>query len=67
MKRISLETYECAGCWWARLVEHGSPVPEGQMPNGSQALYWSGATEQQAIDKAKAFLRNAMLQLESKA
>lgn len=64
MRRVSFETYECDGCWWAKLIEHGRPVPDGHLPNLAQALLWSGATEQKAVDKAKAFLRNAMLQLE---
>lgn len=64
MRRVSFETFEDDGCWWAKLVEHGTPVPEGKLPNLAQRLTWSGATEKQAVDKARAFIRNAMLQLE---
>ncbi len=67
MRRVSFETYAYGGCWWAKLTEHGRPVPDGAMPNLGQALLWSGNTEQQAIDKARSFIRNAVLQFEALA
>jgi hypothetical protein len=65
VRRVSFETYQSDGCWWAKLIEHGRPVAEGALPNLAQAMFWSGTTEQQAIDKAKAFVRNAVLQFEA--
>lgn len=61
MRKVTLKTYEHGCCWWAKLVEHGEPVEEGRLPNLGQSLFWSGATEAQALDKAKAFVNNARL------
>lgn len=59
MRRVTLQTYESDGCWWARLQEYiHEPSPYPKL--GGARVAFSGDTEEAARAKALAFVRAAI-------